>query len=139
LSESYYRISVHQPKSRFRYGWPSLDGDGHPMVARLHGWVVTDFYPDRDGTLPVILYHSGKNLRVDAQVFSHRPRSQDSDVKCDLHPRWDRAERQIAVDTCEAGNRQVRILDVSDIVGSSVVESLSMLPKWRSTSRGDSY
>jgi len=54
--------------------------------------------------------------RIDAHVFEHNPRSHDTDVKCDLHPRWNRSERLIAVDTCEAGLRQVRVLDVSDIV-----------------------
>jgi hypothetical protein len=116
LAESYYRISIKDPKSHVRYGWPSLDCDGHPMIARSHRWVVTDFYPDKSGRLPVILYNSDRNIRVDAHVFAHRPRTNDSDVKCDLHPRWNRSERLVAVDTCEAGNRQVRVLDVSDIV-----------------------
>jgi hypothetical protein len=50
-------------------------------------------------------------------MFSHHPRDSDTDVKCDLHPRWNRSERLVAVDTCEAGYRQVRVLDVSDILG----------------------
>ncbi|MGA7857613.1 MAG: hypothetical protein WCA11_06795, partial [Terracidiphilus sp.] len=73
-------------------------------------------YPDQNGNLPVILYNPIRNLRTDAHVFAHKPRTSDSDVKCDLHPRWSRSERMVAVDTCEAGLRQVRILDVSDIV-----------------------
>ena len=87
------------------------------MIARSHPWFVTDAYPDESGKLPVILYSQEKNQRVDAHLFVHRGRSADSDVKCDLHPRWNRSERLIAVDTCENGYRQVRILDVSDIVG----------------------
>jgi hypothetical protein len=86
------------------------------MIARSHTWLVTDTYPDEAGKLPVILYSPEKNQRVDAHVFVHRGRSADPDVKCDLHPRWDRSERFVAVDTCEAGYRQVRILDVQDIV-----------------------
>ena len=118
LSESYYTIPIQNPKARSRYGWPSLDADGHPMVARTHGWTVTDFYPNREGEMPVILYHSIREQRVDAGIFKHAPRSKDSDVKCDLHPRWDRTERMVAVDTCEAGMRQVRIIDVNDIVSA---------------------
>ena len=86
------------------------------MISRTHSWIVTDFYPDKANELPVVLYHSERAERKDVHVFKHRPRSADSDVKCDLHPRWNRDERQIAVDTCEAGLRQVRILDVSDMV-----------------------
>jgi len=116
LAESYYRIPITDPGSRSRFGWPSLDSDGHPMIARSHPWITTDFYPNKTGRLPLILYNPELATRVDAHVFVHRPRSNDSDVKCDLHPRWNRAETSIAVDTCENGKRQVRVLDVSDIL-----------------------
>ncbi len=117
LAESYYRISIKDPKSRSRFGWPSLDSDGHPMIARSHHWIVTDFYPDKTGKLPVILYNPSQARRTDVHVFEHNPRSSNSDVKCDLHPRWNRSERLLAVDTCEAGFRQVKVLNVADIVG----------------------
>jgi hypothetical protein len=116
LAEAYYKISIIDPKLRSRYGWPALDSDGHPMLARSHRWVLTDTYPNQDNQLPVILYHPERAERQDVIRFKYAPRSTDSDVKCDLHPRWDRTERFVAVDTCEAGFRQVRILDVSDIV-----------------------
>jgi hypothetical protein len=116
LSESYYRISIKDPQSRSRFGWPALDFDGHPMIARSHAWLVTDFYPDKSDRLPLILYNADRNERRDVQVFAHRPRTTDTDVKCDLHPRWSRDERMVAVDTCESGLRQVKIFDVSDVV-----------------------
>jgi len=116
LNEAYYKIPIDNPGSKARYGWPLLDADGHPMIARSHRWIVTDTYSDGSGRLPVILYHPDNNVRVDVRTFSHHPRSEDSDVKCDLHPRWSRSEKLVAVDTCEAGYRQVRVLDVSDLV-----------------------
>lgn len=121
LAEAYYKIPLSNPKGRARYGWPDLDADGHPMVARSHAWVVTDFYPNSKGTLPVILFDRQSNKRTDAHVFRHAPRSVDTDVKCDLHPRWSRTERMVAVDTCEAGYRQVRVLDVAGIVAPAAV------------------
>jgi hypothetical protein len=116
LSEAYYKISVTDPKSRVRFGWPGLDDDGHPMVARSHRWTVTDKYPARTGLVPLILYDQDSQTCSNVQAFSYSPRSRDSDVKCDLHPRWNRTETLVAVDTCEAGNRQVRLVDVRDIV-----------------------
>lgn len=116
LAESYYKISIEHPQIRSRFGWPFLDSDGHPMIARSHKWIVTDFYPDKAGAMPVVLFNAERAERKDVQVFTHRPRSSDSDVKCDLHPRWSRDERLIAVDTCEAGLRQVRVLDVGEMV-----------------------
>jgi hypothetical protein len=118
LSEAYYRLSVENPTDRVRFGWPNLEKDGHPMVARTHGWMVTDRYPDRSGTLPLILYNAERDHCVNVKLFRHNVRSVDLDVKCDLHPRWNRSERLVAVDTCEAGNRQVRIVDVEGIVGN---------------------
>ncbi|HET7104667.1 MAG TPA: hypothetical protein VFI20_11325 [Terracidiphilus sp.] len=117
LAEAYYSIPVRNAQARYRFGWPKLEEDGHPMVARSHDWIVTDCYADKNGILPLILYHAKRNDRVDVGRFRHRPRSMDSDVKCDLHPRWNRSENLIAVDTCESGMRQVRILDVHDILG----------------------
>ena len=116
LSEAYYSISVTDPTNRKRVGWPSLYDDGHPMIARRHHWTVTDRYPDKMETVPLILYNETTGAYKDVHMFSYSPRSRDTDVKCDLHPRWDRTETRVAVDTCEAGNRQVRIVDVSDIV-----------------------
>lgn len=116
LAESYYKISIKDPKSRDRFGWPLLDSDGHPMISRSHGWVATDFYPDKLGNVPLILFDPSRSRRIDAHIFKYFPRSTDTDVKCDLHPRWSRSERLVAVDTCEAGFRQVKILDVRDLV-----------------------
>lgn len=119
LAEAYYKISINDAKIRSRYGWPALDADGHPMVARSHSWLVTDSYPDRRRQVPVILYHPERAERKTVIKFKYAPRTTDGDVKCDLHPRWDRSESLVAVDTCEAGLRQVKILDVSDIVRSA--------------------
>lgn len=119
LSEAYYLIRVDAPKDRRRYGWPKLDNDGHPMVGRSHRWIVTDTYPDSADNLPVILYNQDTGERIDVAVFTHKSRSDDTDVKCDLHPRWNRDESLVAVDTCEAGYRQVRILNVRDVVRAS--------------------
>ena len=114
LAEAFYRISVDG--ERQRYGWPALDNDGHPMFARRHRWILLDTYPD-NGRYPVILYHQDNGERIDPAVFAYGVRSSDTDAKCDLHPRWDRSETRIAVDTCEAGVRRVQIVDVADIVG----------------------
>jgi hypothetical protein len=118
LSEAYYGISVVDPSNRFRFGFPELNSDGHPMIARSHPWVLTDFYPDAKNQMPVMLYRPEDQRRIDLHRFTHHPRSKHTDDKCDLHPRWNRDETLVAVDTCEDGYRQVRILDARDIVNS---------------------
>lgn len=116
LSEAFYKLPVNgDPKTR--YGWPRLDNDGHPMFARSHDWILLDTYP-HNGVYPIVLYNQTTGERVDPAVFDYGVTSSDTDAKCDLHPRWDRTETRIAVDTCEKGVRRVQLIDVSDIVGS---------------------
>lgn len=113
LAEAFYKMSVTGEKAR--YGWPKLDNDGHPMFARGHSWILLDTYP-HNGVYPIVLYNQKTGDRVDPAVFNYGVISLDSDTKCDLHPRWDRTETQVAVDTCENGVRRVQIVDVADIV-----------------------
>jgi hypothetical protein len=116
LAESYFKVPIANPAARSRFGWPDLDSDGHPMFARSHRWLLTDTYPDGSEKLPLILYHLDEHRRVDVAWFEDGVTSAQGDAKCDLHPRWNRDETMIAVDTCEAGLRQVQLVDVRDIV-----------------------
>ncbi|MXP47729.1 hypothetical protein GRI43_10080 [Altererythrobacter luteolus] len=118
LAESYFAVDVDTGR-REKFGWPSLDVDGHPMVARSHDWLVTDTYPDKGGWMSLILWNRSRNLREDIARIGDGVSSTDSDAKCDLHPRWNRTENQIAVDHCVAGIRRLSIFDVSHIVGAS--------------------
>ena len=38
------------------------------------------------------------------------------DVRCDLHPRWSADGRQVSIDSVAGGDRQIVLIDVSDIV-----------------------
>ena len=116
LAESFWLIDVDEPTNRQRYGWPQLDSDGHPMVARSHDWLLIDTYPDATGTLPLILQHRGSGRRIDVARIVDGVITTDTDAKCDLHPRWDRSETRIAIDFCDKGRRGVAIIDVAAIV-----------------------
>lgn len=117
LAESYYAIDVDDPSQRKAYGWPVLDADGHPMIARSHDWLVTDTYPDATGTMPLILQHRVTGRRIDVARIHDGVTSTDTDAKCDLHPRWSRDETRIAVDFCRDGKRGLAIFDVGAVVG----------------------
>lgn len=116
LAEAYYRIPLSPDQPREKLGWPDLDVDGHPMVARSHGWLVTDTYPDRNGDMTLLVWNRHTGERVDIARIADGTLSTDSDAKCDLHPRWDRAENRIAVDFCREGLRGIAIFDVAAIV-----------------------
>jgi hypothetical protein len=38
--------------------------------------------------------------------------------RCDLHPRWNRDGTQVCIDGCHDAQRQVYVLDVSEVVRS---------------------
>lgn len=116
LSEAYFEIDINTPQQRKRFGAPHLDSDGHPMAPTTHRWLLTDTYPDHTETLPLILYHMDEHRRIDVARFRDGVETEDPDAKCDLHPRWNRDETMIAVDSCEHGIRRVHIVDVADIV-----------------------
>ncbi len=118
LAESYFALPIDGSGDRRKYGWPALDADGHPMVARSHDWVVTDMYPDSSGTLPLILWNDRSGERIDVARLTDGVLTGDSDAKCDLHPRWDRSETRIAVDCCDRGLRRISLFDVSGIVSA---------------------
>ena len=116
LSESYFSLKVDGSGQKAKFGWPDLDLDGHPMVARQHDWIVTDTYPDAKGELTLLLWNQTTQQRVDVARIRDGVTSQDSDAKCDLHPRWNRDETKIAVDCCHQGLRRIAVFDVSSIV-----------------------
>ncbi|GAA4642536.1 hypothetical protein GCM10023115_06290 [Pontixanthobacter gangjinensis] len=116
LSESYFALKIDGSGNKTKFGWPALDCDGHPMVARRHDWIVTDTYPDAQGELALILWNRQTRQRVDVARIRDGVMSRDSDAKCDLHPRWNRDETKIAVDFCENGLRRMAVFDVSAIV-----------------------
>ena len=39
------------------------------------------------------------------------------EIRCDLHPRWTPDGRGLTIDTVPVGDRQIHLIDVSDVVG----------------------
>lgn len=58
-----------------------------------------------------------KELRVDLGRY-HSPLPFRGEIRCDLHPRWSRDERQVCFDSIHEGSRQVYVMDVSEVVGN---------------------
>ena len=117
LGESYVLIDVTAPKQKKPVGKGVLERDGHPMYSADRRWILTDTYPDSERMLTLILYDTETGGRIDIGRFRSDPSVDDSDVKCDLHPRWDRSERLICVDSTDRGVRQCLIIDAASVVG----------------------
>ncbi|HHV97943.1 MAG TPA: hypothetical protein GXX37_16035 [Clostridiaceae bacterium] len=92
-----------------------LDRNGHCTVSPDGRWILTDEYPDAKGMRPLILFDIENNIRYDIGYF-YSPPEFHGELRCDLHPRWNRAGNKVCIDSVHSGERQMYILDIGDIV-----------------------
>ena len=78
--------------------------DGHPQFAPDQENIITDTYPDRLRRQYLIHYNVNTNKRNDI-VNLKSPLLYIGNVRCDLHPRWDRTGRSVAFDSSHTGKR----------------------------------
>ena len=89
--------------------WPELIADGHPSYSPDGSIVVTDTYPDRARVASVYCLEED-NIQTEAKVFA--PFKYDNDVRCDLHPRWNRIGDKICIDSVFEGQRMLYTLNI---------------------------
>lgn len=84
--------------------------DGHPMRCpdnpRL---VVSDTTPDARRRQHLLLLDLDRSTVAAAGVWTASERLRGP-IRCDLHPRWDRAGRQLCVDVAPEGRREMLVL-----------------------------
>lgn len=99
-------------------GGAVLDRDGHCSFSPDGRWVLTDTYPDETDHRTLILLEWVTGRRIDIGRFFAPPVA-DWQIRCDLHPRWNRDGTRICLDSLHEGPRRMYVLDVSSIVGAS--------------------
>ena len=114
--ESLFLIDVVENAKRRRIGTGVLEQDGHPMFSRDREWIITDTYPDKKRRQLLILYNLKSGIRYNINSFISPERFSDGEFRCDLHPRWNRSNDQVCVDSAHQGRRQVYIIDVSPVI-----------------------
>ncbi|MDA0746981.1 MAG: hypothetical protein O2954_10710 [bacterium] len=93
-----------------------LTVDGHCSYGPDRRWVLTDTYPNREThARTLLLYDLEENRRVDIGQF-YSPPEVTGEIRCDLHPRWNRDGTQVCIDSVHEGMRQMYVMDVSEIV-----------------------
>ncbi|HLR41687.1 MAG TPA: hypothetical protein VK067_00430 [Pseudogracilibacillus sp.] len=88
--------------------WSELASDGHPSYSPDGSMVVTDTYPNRSRVASVYIMNSNE-VKIIAKVFA--PFKYDNDVRCDLHPRWNKKGNKICIDSVLNGKRNLYIID----------------------------
>ncbi len=91
------------------------DRDGHCSYSPDRRWVLNDTYPDADKMRTLMLYEVATDRRIDIGRFrSHSPSL--AELRCDLHPRWNRDGSQVCFDSVHEGSRQIYVVDVEAVV-----------------------
>lgn len=88
--------------NEYEQKWTELTSDGHPSYSPDGSMVVTDTYPDRARVARVYCM-IGDEVKEIVKVFA--PFRYDNDVRCDLHPRWNRNGNLICIDSVFEGRR----------------------------------
>ena len=90
--------------------------DGHCSYSPNSDWILNDTYPDREESKRTLfLYHPASNRRVDLGRF-YSPPEITGEIRCDLHPRWNRNGTRVCFDSVHEGTRQIYEIDVLDVV-----------------------
>jgi len=89
--------------------------DGHCSFSPDGQWMLTDTYPDETDHRSLMLYHMETgSLHLLGRFFAPPMRWE---IRCDLHPRWNRDGTQVCIDSIHEGTRQMYVLDVSPVTG----------------------
>ena len=110
-------LFTDQSDEREVVGEGVLTTDGHCSYSPDRRWILTDTYPRAERLRTLILYRVEDGLRMDVGSF-FAPPELDGEIRCDLHPRWDRVGRHICFDSAHEGTRQIYVVDVSGVVGT---------------------
>ena len=117
--DTYGLIDVESGEAR-KLDAEELDRDGHPSFApHREEWMLTDTYPDWKQRARLLLYSMSRNDVHEVDMVHSVRKYDESELRCDLHPRWSRDGTCICIDHMENGHRGMRIYDASSIVGAS--------------------
>jgi len=114
LGDHYY-LFTDRTGERETVGEDVLTSDGHCSYSPNREWILTDTYPQQGHKRTLIVYRPADNLRVDIGSFYSPPQLQ-GEIRCDLHPRWNRDGTRVCFDSMHEGSRQVYEADVSGVV-----------------------
>jgi len=92
-----------------------LTADGHCSYSHNGRWILTDTYPAPPHYLRTLKVYL---VEEDREVIVGRYKSPPpfvGEIRCDLHPRWSRDDRQICFDSVHEGTRQVYVVETPDL------------------------
>ena len=100
----------------FDDGFEATVRNAVPVLARYKVPATMFLLSDRFDMRTLMLYRFPDGPRIDIARL-HSPKSRWwGEIRCDLHPRWDRSGRRVCIDSVHDGSRQMYVLDIGSIV-----------------------
>jgi hypothetical protein len=94
-----------------------LTQDGHMTYSPDGQWVLTDTYPDPKTRMQKLLLYRPRDGKLVTLGLFYSPPSAAGEIRCDLHPRWNRDGTQVTVDSmCDGERRQIYLLEVGELL-----------------------
>ena len=98
--------------------------DGHASFSPDKSRLLTDTYAGRNKMRKLFLFNLLSKKLTEVRSFYALPDKKfqvkgdwdSSNLRCDLHPRWNRDGTQVCIDSVHEGIRQIYVFDVSDIL-----------------------
>lgn len=110
--DGYFFIDMNGNQTQFEN--ELLVDDGHPTVIN-DKFIVTDSYPDYT-CKSKLLFIDLKNKKVTIIGRFYSPKKYQDDYRCDLHPRKDKDENYITIDSVCNGVRNIYHIDINKII-----------------------
>lgn len=90
--------------------------DGHCSYSPNRQWLLYDSYPDGESKRHLYLYHLERKLGMPLGSFHSQPL--DTDLRCDLHPRWNADGTRISFDSTHEGRRHIYEMDIAEAMAA---------------------
>ncbi len=111
----HYYLLTDQSNAVEVVGKGLLDSDGHCSYSPDRRLVLTDTYPRGPHQIrTLIIYDPATATRTDVAAFHSLPDFR-GEIRCDLHPRWNRDGTRVCLDSMHEGTRQIYEVDVAGI------------------------
>ena len=92
-----------------------LSEDGHCSYSPDRRWVLNDTYPDRHNHRTLMIVRASDERIIELDRYYSPKEKWWGEIRCDLHPRWNRSGDMICIDSVHSGDRQMYVIDLKGV------------------------
>lgn len=117
LTNSYYQINTNNAYKSFKVEG-ILNEDGHPQLSPNKRFIIYDTYSNTKNFQKLLLYDLLTKKNYEIGEFCLAQYLTNSNLKYDLHPRWDNSGYLISIDSSHENSRQTYVISIENLIKS---------------------